>query len=316
MGYFGLAGHCQSAAAAAEAAASAGGMLQQQQQQQEQQGSALAKSGVFEPLPLSSTMRRIASTSIKNSPTPNVLASMLLAERRVVAIAYGKGYELSSTDVCLLSNVVSSSLALRQSESWTPLCLPSINDRAFIHAYVRYMTPRLAFVCLSSPSDGFLFYQLAEHCNKLYAMLTNTGCLAAIETSIEYAPYALPRALWGEAELIHSSLFVVSLSQYFASAFSEAYATDSSKQQRIYSLYSSAAELILHGKRPSHSYIETTDEKVYVWLAPDFFFFCAVPRWINLSTALTEQLARWILEQKPFLFIETFPPITTVNPQT
>ncbi|KAL8437744.1 hypothetical protein Efla_006636 [Eimeria flavescens] len=247
---------------------------------------------------------------------PSLRASMLLAERRVVAVAYAKGYELCPTDVCLLSNFVSSSLALRQSESWTPLCLPTINERAFIHAYVRYLTPRLAFVCLSSPADGLLFHQLAEHCNKLFAMLTNTGCLAAVETSLDYAPYALPRALWGEAELIHSSLFVVSLSQFFSSAFSEGYAAESSKQQRIYSLYVSAAELVLHAKRPCHSYIETTDEKVYVWLTAEFFFFCAVPRWINLSTALTEQLAKWILEQKPFLFIEESPALTAPNPQT
>lgn len=135
----------------------------------------------------------------------------------------------------------------------------SVLVRGFLHAYIRYLTPRLAFVCLSSPADSIRFHQLANHCNKLFAvlsrenvafriyahsfwlrdgakvweltvygscmksisaspqlfrcvavesapkglrlgvkslgfllqMLTNTGCLAAIETSLEYAPYAL-----------------------------------------------------------------------------------------------------------------------------
>ena len=61
------------AAAAATPAAAAAEQLQQQQQQQEQQTAALAISGAFEPLPLGSTMRHIATTAVRNSPTPNVL---------------------------------------------------------------------------------------------------------------------------------------------------------------------------------------------------------------------------------------------------
>ncbi|CDJ62868.1 LOW QUALITY PROTEIN: hypothetical protein, conserved [Eimeria necatrix] len=227
----------------AEAAASA--TVEQQQQQQEQQSAALSISGAFEALPLSGTMRHIATTAVKNAPTPNVLASMLLAEQRVVSLSYAKGYELSPTDVCLLTNF----------------------------------------------------------------MLTNTGCLAAIETSLEYAPYALPRCLWGDISLLHCALFVPSLSQYFSSAFGDEYKTDASKQQSVLSLYASATELIQNGKRPAHAYVETTDEKVYVWLTAEFFFFCCVPRWINVSTALVEQLAKWIREQQPFLFITDIPPL-------
>ncbi|CDI82441.1 hypothetical protein, conserved [Eimeria acervulina] len=309
-----LESNCTAAATAAPGAgaatpSTAAEQLHQQQQQQEQQSAALSISGAFEALPLSGTMRHIAMTAVKNSPTPNVLASMLLAEQRVVSLSYAKGYELSPTDVCLLTNFVSSSLALRQLESFTPLCLPSINDRGFLHAYVRYLTPRLAFVCLSSPADSIRFHHLANHCNKLFAMLTNTGCLAAIETSLEYAPYALPRCLWGEIALVHCALFVPSLSQYFSSAFGDDYKTDLSKQQRVYTLYASAAELIRNAKRPAHTFVETTDEKVYVWLTLEFFFFCCVPRWINVSTTLVEQLAKWIREQQPFLFITETPPL-------
>ncbi|OEH80223.1 hypothetical protein cyc_02158 [Cyclospora cayetanensis] len=228
--------------------------------------------GAFEPLPLSSTMRHIACTAVKNSPTPNVLATMLLAEQRVVALSYAKGYELSPTGLFFL------------------FCAQS-SIRAFLHAYIRFLTPRVAFVSISSPADSIRFHELASHCNKLFAMLTNTGCLAAIETSLEYAPYALPRCLWGEVGLLHCSLYVPSLRQFFASAFGDAYAADSAKQQRF------GLEFCLQ------------DEKVYVWLAADFFFFCCVPRWIDMATALVEQLAKWIREQQPFLFITNIPPL-------
>ncbi|CDJ52134.1 hypothetical protein, conserved [Eimeria brunetti] len=268
------------AGAGAAAPSSAAEQLQLQQQQQEQQAAALSISGAFEALPLSSTMRHIATTAVKNGPTPNVLASMLLAEQRVVSVSYAKGYELSSTDVCLLTNFSS--------------ILPVLRER---------------FSVFHLLTDSIRFHHLANHCNKLFAMLTNTGCLAAIETSLEYAPYALPRCLWGEIALVHCALFVPSLSQYFSSAFGDDYKTDVSKQQRVYTLYTSAAELIQNAKRPAHSFVETTDEKVYVWLTVEFFFFCCVPRWINVSTTLVEQLAKWIREQQPFLFITDTPPL-------
>ncbi|CDI73966.1 hypothetical protein, conserved [Eimeria praecox] len=315
-----LESNCAAAAAPAgngtTAPSPAAEQLHHQQQQQEQQSAALSISGAFEALPLSGTMRHIATTAVKNGPTPNVLASMLLAEQRVVSLSYAKGYELSST--------VKSYFEFRHSPEGRAmgvticacrclladkLCEFVFGSAGFLHAYVRYLTPRLAFVCLSSPADSIRFHHLANHCNKLFAMLTNTGCLAAIETSLEYAPYALPRCLWGEIALVHCALFVPSLSQYFSSAFGDDYKTDVSKQQRVYTLYTSAAELIQNAKRPAHSFVETTDEKVYVWLTGEFFFFCCVPRWINVSTTLVEQLAKWIREQQPFLFITETPPL-------
>ncbi|CDJ58074.1 At2g28390/T1B3.9, related [Eimeria maxima] len=292
--------NCAAAASGAPAgtgaaASVAAEQLHKQQQQQEQQSAALSISGAFEALPLSSTMRHIATTAVKNGPTPNVLASMLLAEQRVVSLSYAKGYELSPTDVCLLTNFVSSSLALRQLESFTPLCLPSINDRqvvlfllrgclwGFLHAYVRYLTPRLAFVCLSSPADSIRFHQLANHCNKLFAV------------HLEYGP--------GDAD------------EYRLLGRNRNIAGVRPVCTAIYTLYTGAVELIQNAKRPAHSFVETTDEKVYVWLTVEFFFFCCVPRWINISTTLVEQLAKWIREQQPFLFITETPPLVHIPQQ-
>ena len=75
-----LESNCTAAATAAPGAgaatpSTAAEQLHQQQQQQEQQSAALSISGAFEALPLSGTMRHIAMTAVKNSPTPNVLSA-------------------------------------------------------------------------------------------------------------------------------------------------------------------------------------------------------------------------------------------------
>lgn len=74
--------NCAAAASGAPAgtgaaASVAAEQLHKQQQQQEQQSAALSISGAFEALPLSSTMRHIATTAVKNGPTPNVLSAFV-----------------------------------------------------------------------------------------------------------------------------------------------------------------------------------------------------------------------------------------------
>lgn len=64
----------------------------------------------------------------------------------------GQGFSCPLADVCLLTNFVSSSLALRQLESFTPLCLPSINDRQEA-CFLPLVLAAFVFVCLHLPSE-------------------------------------------------------------------------------------------------------------------------------------------------------------------
>lgn len=60
----------------------------------------------------------------------------MFASDKVVSMALGKGVIMSANgneyfyvDVTLISNMVMASKSLREMESWTPICLPSIDEK-------------------------------------------------------------------------------------------------------------------------------------------------------------------------------------------
>ncbi|EPT28071.1 trafficking protein mon1 subfamily protein [Toxoplasma gondii ME49] len=270
----------------------------------------LAEKGGFEPLPLNATMRHIANNMLKTYGTSHVLAGLILADHRVVAMSLAKNFVLQPTDIVLLVNFVVASPALRQAESWTPICLPGFNDRAFLYMYVRYLVPHVCYICLSSKNDGDQFFALSSHCTKTFALLTNTGCLTAIERSREYCPYSLPRSLWGSLALLHVGFFLPPSKQFFSSALSSEIDTGKHAIRDILKLYVQCDESLQGAKLPTHAYIETERHKAYVWRTAEFHLYTAVPAWIELTTVVLEQLAKWVMDQRPFLFITNIPVIS------
>ncbi|KEP60377.1 UNVERIFIED_CONTAM: trafficking protein mon1 subfamily protein [Hammondia hammondi] len=271
---------------------------------------ALAEKGGFEPLPLNATMRHIANNMLKTYGTSHVLAGLILADHRVVAMSLAKNFVLQPTDIVLLVNFVVASPALRQAESWTPICLPGFNDRAFLYMYVRYLVPHVCYICLSSKNDGDQFFALSSHCTKTFALLTNTGCLTAIERSREYCPYSLPRSLWGSLALLHVGFFLPASKQFFSSALSSEIDTGKHAIRDILKLYVQCDESLQGAKLPTHAYIETERHKAYVWRTAEFHLYTAVPAWIELTSVVLEQLAKWVMDQRPFLFITNIPVIS------
>ena len=59
----------------------------------------------------------------------NILYAILLCDTHVVNLVRPKDNALFPSDLLLLINLVSSSVSLRTSEVWTPICLPKFNDQ-------------------------------------------------------------------------------------------------------------------------------------------------------------------------------------------
>ena len=65
---------------------------------------------------------------------------ILLAGKRVVALAQPRAHALHAHDTLLLSSFVLGSDSFRAAaESFSPICLPRFNPAAFLHAYVRFL---------------------------------------------------------------------------------------------------------------------------------------------------------------------------------
>ncbi|KAF8821082.1 trafficking protein mon1 subfamily protein, partial [Cardiosporidium cionae] len=209
----------------------------------------------FEPLPISPSTRAIANSILKNVGSPNIFAAILVAHHRVVAISVSKSIKLSASDIALLLNLVASSASLRQAESWTPVCLPGVDNRAFLYAYVNFLTPdTIGFIGLTSNSDGEQFYAFSDHFKKVAALLSNTNCLQEVYKSLHYSPYQLSTPLWEQLEIIHLLYYSPPLQQYFSSRFSRNYG-DKMHCKHIIRMYGRCNILLNDQKAPAHAYL-------------------------------------------------------------
>jgi First Longin domain of FUZ, MON1 and HPS1/Second Longin domain of FUZ, MON1 and HPS1 len=83
----------------------------------------------------------LSSASQKSGAGSGLVYAILLAGTTVVAWAQtrNKEYALKPHDTFLLSNLVQSSAALRLADSWIPVCMPSLDDTGFLHAFISYL---------------------------------------------------------------------------------------------------------------------------------------------------------------------------------
>eukprot|EP00922_Rhytidocystis_sp_ex-Travisia-forbesii_P004830 GHVS01007075.1.p1 GENE.GHVS01007075.1~~GHVS01007075.1.p1 ORF type:complete len:790 (+),score=186.16 GHVS01007075.1:124-2493(+) len=260
----------------------------------------------FEPLPLNSTMRHLTSNLLRDVKASNVLAVLLVAGHRIVSMVESKLVSLQPADIVALINLVLSSASLRQSESWIPICLPCISDKAFMYAYVSFLSSDVCMICLSAVSDGEQFYKLSQHFKHCSNMLTNIGVMAAVHKSLLYCPYKLPPRDWGTLDLVHLCYFLPISKQYFSSAFHDD-CRYKHKRRRVFRLYHMCTDLLKSSQPPCHVYIEAKHEKVYVWQTPDFVLYVAVTRCTDVNTNLITQLVQWVKDNSCFLFITAIP---------
>ena len=69
------------------------------------------------------------------------LYGVLLAGELVAALAQPRAHPLAPADLLLLSHFVRGSASFRQgdAQSFTPVCLPTFDASAFLHAHVSYI---------------------------------------------------------------------------------------------------------------------------------------------------------------------------------
>ena len=237
----------------------------------------------IEPLPLAPHMRTIATGLLKDlSSIPNLLFGMILAEHRVVSLATNKHFRVSSKDLLLVTNLVMSSASLRQTESWTPICLPHLDPGAYVYAYV-YFIPEtnISFVIASPSSDGDVFFSISQSVKKMMNIMEESGCRQAILESIDLAPLAFPEhPMQGcglVKEIVHAAYCLPPSQQFFSSTIVGC-APDSETAKQVFRTYGDCRKMLKNSKKPAQICVTSEHECYYVWLTKEFEMFLCVPR--------------------------------------
>eukprot|EP00742_Colponemidia_sp_Colp-10_P006152 GILJ01006585.1.p1 GENE.GILJ01006585.1~~GILJ01006585.1.p1 ORF type:complete len:452 (-),score=50.26 GILJ01006585.1:243-1550(-) len=224
--------------------------------------------GAFSCLCLEPSVRHTTTSILRLVKSPEVVLVVLFSGSSVVSLLKKKNISIHAEDLLLVSNFVMSSKSLRASESWTPICLPLYQSSAFFQAYVNFIAGDLCLLMLSTRSDADHFYALSEFNTKITEELRSTGCLLAIEYTLEN-----PGMHSGElpiSELRHFIYKSEPLSQFYMSAFRPPY-TGSSMEKALLRRYQQLHAKVVDASKSYRQLCWVTDtEMLFAWISADF----------------------------------------------
>lgn len=284
----------------------------------------------FEPLPLPPVHRASAVDALKAARIPNTLCGFLLAGHRVIAIVSNRNYKVHPVDLQAVVNLIMSSRQLRTGESWTPVCLVHLSDKAFAYAYISFIEgSEVGVVFLSSASDGDQFYAISQHASIIKKTLQKSGCLDAVSSAVDRCPIdfrmaalaeagsradrsgkrsllaSCPPAQWKLLEgIIHAAYFVPSLQQYFSSSIAPPHQSRR-RTKVLFRSYGRCRQLLRRAKQPCQICVATDHECFCVFMAPECHLYLTVPR--GTSTGVIGQLYQWFKSQEAHIFLDKIP---------
>jgi hypothetical protein len=260
-----------------------------------------------EPLPLPLETRTSIMKILQQNSPECCLLNMLLVGHRVVATAAGSDSQalVSASDVVLMINLVISSASMRSSQSWTPVCLPSLSEEAFVYAYVQYIAPDVAYVSISISPDNANFYEIANHAESVKTKLEPD----LKQLSVWDAKCPLPLTAFDEtdaslekrealARVRHCAIVLNQSRQIFSSRINRGETNDHLKD--TFRFYQQCVSLV----ESSHSQqisMTINNDLVFVWITSEFQFFLTAPRGVDVS--IITYVYQWMRENEQNLFI-------------
>ena len=255
----------------------------------------------LEILPLGQSARRASSDAITRDLPSTCLLGLVLGGHRLVVTTQGSSYKsvtFEALDLLALINAILSSTALRSGENWTPFCLPSLDSRAFLHAYILFPKPGISIVFLSADGDSETFMALSRHAQAAVNTLEISGAMKEISDSLHAgaAKFADDGPVLRRVK--HCAVALRRSAQFFSSRI----ISDSSAETKsIFQRYAKAQELLEGKSLPRQVWLTGEDFSTAVWATEDFELLITVPR--GVSNSVTLLAYQWVKAQELRLFV-------------
>jgi len=258
-------------------------------------------------LPLAPSVRDVVSESIIKycSKKKNVVFSVVMARNQLITLVRMKNYFIHPADLHLLFNLVNATENFRNSETWTPICLPKFESSGFLHAHVSYISNDICLVLISVDRNSF--FELSEARLKIKERLERHNTIQCIDNGLENAEYDCQ-----SLDLPEIRYFVYksrTSAQYTSPSPGLCYRTPD-QLLRLHSIFLSIQNRFLVASRPVKlSYFATSNEIILGWITNSFELFAVLPPTSTKMTVLTavNKLLRWVKKEEEKLFILTAP---------
>ncbi|GHJ85369.1 hypothetical protein NliqN6_1771 [Naganishia liquefaciens] len=264
----------------------------------------------LQPLRMSPYLRESAASAlVPPTKITDLLYVLLIADDKIVTLLRPRKHSIHPGDLHLLLNILSSSPALRASETWLPICLPKFNPDGFVYAFISYITKSLGMVFVSADRDGFDY--LREWRDKVVQKLESMKVLNKLETARMRSDYNMADLeIPGVRHFWYKSRKNVQITM---PRWEWPYFSDSIEQKRLITLYQHVYDGI-HAKSGGVTsykqiYVQTDHEACMGWSTQPFELYLtvspAMPKSAVVSAANT--IARWVNREEAKLFLRDAP---------
>ncbi|CAH1186871.1 unnamed protein product [Phyllotreta striolata] len=258
--------------------------------------------GAVQCLPLASSVRDTISSAITGacSKIKNLVFAILLANNKLITLVRMKKYCLHPADLHLIFNLVQASESFKNSESWTPLCLPKFDASGFLYGHVSYLSEDCQACLLLLTVERDVFFTLSEAKQKIVEKLRRSNCLEAINESLGNPGESSASA--GFVEIRHYLYKCKSTAQFYQPNLSPPYAQS---KEPLIEIYKRAHHRLHNVSRPLKLIFErSANEAILAWDTKGFELFVVFEPLIDTSQAivLIGKLLNWIKKKEERLF--------------
>ncbi|CAD2102708.1 vacuolar fusion protein MON1, putative [Plasmodium vinckei lentum] len=256
----------------------------------------------FEPLPLKQEYRNQIHNLISSFKISNVLLSFLFINDKIIGISVSK-YTISSIDIVILINMITSMKSFKNAESWIPICLPIYNPNQFLYGYINCIKNKIFCVYICSGASSQDFFHLSSHTSMIETTLTSSGCYEEIIKASNTSPFELPDI--PGIDIIHMCYYIPYLKQYYTTKIC------SNKIKRIFRAYQKCDDIIKDSKLPAQIYMETEYENFYFIKTNLYYLYLSVPFYVNINEESINEILKVIAKYHKEIFINNIKQISS-----
>ncbi|CAD2102562.1 vacuolar fusion protein MON1, putative [Plasmodium vinckei brucechwatti] len=256
----------------------------------------------FEPLPLKQEYRNQIHNLISSFKISNVLLSFLFINDKIIGISVSK-YTISSIDIVILINMITSMKSFKNAESWIPICLPIYNPNQFLYGYINCIKNKIFCVYICSGASSQDFFHLSSHTSMIETTLTSSGCYEEIIKASNTSSFELPDI--PGIDIIHMCYYIPYLKQYYTTKIC------SNKIKRIFRAYQKCDDIIKDSKLPAQIYMETEYENFYFIKTNLYYLYLSVPFYVNINEENINEILKVIAKYHKEIFINNIKQISS-----
>ncbi|KAJ8934547.1 hypothetical protein NQ314_013288 [Rhamnusium bicolor] len=222
----------------------------------------------------------------------NLVFAILLANNKLITLVRMKKYCLHPADLHLIFNLVQSSESFKNSESWTPLCLPRFDPSGFLYGHVSYLSEDCQACLLLLTVERDVFFTLSEAKQRIVEKLRRGNCLEAINESLNTKDETCNGA--GFPELRHYLYKCKSTAQFYQPKISPPYTLT---RQHLIDIYKRAHQRLHCNTRPLKLVFERSPkEAILAWDTKGFELYVVFEPLIDTTSAISliGSLLNWI----------------------